>query len=77
MENLQGDSQKSERQQPPGNLTGEQVETKPRHHKAVAYERPLIDRRMKYTLYALLIAAILLLFFMEPLIHIIQGWGNT
>lgn len=77
MEQPHSDPRRSDPQMPPPGSVDEPSETGQRSHKAAVYSRPLIDRKLKYTLYALLIGALLLLFFLEPLIHMIQGWGNN
>ena len=77
MEQPHTDPRRSSPQMPPPGPLSEPSETAQRSHKSVVYDRPLISRKMKYLLFALLIGSLFMLFFLEPLLHIIQGWGNN
>lgn len=76
MEQPHTDPRRSDPQVPPSSGESGQAETSQRSHKSVVYDRPLVSRKMKYLLWAVLIAALFMLFFLEPLLHIMQGWGN-
>lgn len=76
MEQPQSDPRGSRPTTPPNIPPAQPVEEPEKEsrpgHKAAVYTRPVIDRKMKYILYALLIGALLFLFFIEPLIHNVQ-----
>lgn len=77
MEQQHTDPRRSEPQMPPSSGESGQAETSHRSHKSVVYDRPLVSRKMKYLLWAILLGSLFMLFFLEPLLHIIQGWGNN
>ena len=77
MEQPHTDPRRSDPQMPPSSGENETSETAHRSHKSVVYDRPLVSRKMKYLLWVILFGSLFMLFFLEPLLHIIQGWGNN